>query len=138
MASTATLLKELFVRLASLEQNFIKLESNYIKLEQNKEYIPDIEPLTVSVQQLQFQLKNHIDNYNEVKKVTEQTLLLKVESLINKKINEIPQNVNEITILPPTVATDICINQIPHVPQLPTIKEKRKKDKNIGTTLDLE
>jgi len=157
MASAALLFQEVFLRLSNIEKQIEVIKESQPAPVQPQPQI-DIEPLKTQLNVISNRLNNHIESYNDVKKIMENTLLLKAKNLVNKQIQEYFKNKNEsstqesFTIIPdiPLVGNDLTIEpplQAPISAQAPVSApapavapqptHSKKKDKK-AITLNLE
>lgn len=128
MASTSHLFQELFTRMANLERSIeiLKAQAPPPPTPAATPSIAELETLktlmqatSTLVQATSNKLNKHIETYNEVKKITEQTLMMKTEFLVNKKVQDVVtkalQKQDELTIIPesPLVITSSTTIEAP-------------------------
>ena len=90
--------------MTSAVQVFQELFARIAKIEKNIEILQNTQDLHLQVQAISDKLNSHIQTNSEVKKVTEQTLMMKTEHLVNKRVQDAItkalQKQNELTIFP--------------------------------------
>lgn len=113
----AYILKDILTKVTFLEQKLLSLEQ---KLEQQQQPAKDPELL-----HLIDSFTKYVKDNNEVRKVTEQMILLKVESLVDKKLKLVQEHEQ-----PPTEH----VEELPAVPQLPLPEpEEQQPQPEINT-----
>ena len=148
----AAFLREIFARLTNLENEIFVLK-------QQKQEPPPLAPvedpntqklfetLKKQIDMLSKQLSTYIQSQTDMKKITEQSLLLKFDSIINKKIEQQLQSKvveqqqlqskvveqQQVSIADELIITDSL--SLAPAPPTPAPPSKKKKEK---TTLNLE
>ena len=145
----ASVLRDILLRLANLENEiFVLKQKEPPPLQpQPQRDEPDnkttlvIENLKVKIDVLSKQISTHVQSQVDMKRITEQSLLLKFDSIINKKIEQHMQT-KVIDQQPNTILSDELVitdsSFSPPPPPLVSAPQVSKKHKKEKTTLNLE